>query len=125
MSRDLNNNGLDLARSLFAAPRVILVPARADDTDEHARIMHRSKSRDSSPANHYVKAERLNDSSCDVGEDDDEYLPLGSQEADEEHGNGDTGPALIEQRRHRRKKISHSNSGGECRPIVHDISICS
>lgn len=98
----------------------------ADDTDEHARIMHRNKSRDSSPAHHhYVKAERLNDSSCDVGEDEDEYLPLGSNEADEEHGNGngngETEHALIEQRRHRRKKISHSNSAGT--DFLHSLRI--
>lgn len=75
--------------------------------------MHRNKSRDSSPSHHYVKAERLNDSSCDAGDDDNEYLPLDSNDVNEDHGNGDTDHSLNEQRRHRRKKISHSNSGGE------------
>lgn len=66
--------------------------------------MHRTKSRDSSPSHHFVKTERLNESSCEDEDRDDE---------DDGNVNVDDEQPLIESRRHRRKKISHTNSGGE------------
>lgn len=67
---------------------------------------HRSKSRDSSPSQHYVKMEQLNESSCDDERDDDDDLNV-----DEEQPS-------IELRRHRRKKISNANSGGKFKLIL-------
>ncbi|XP_055310458.1 transcription factor Ken 1 isoform X2 [Sitodiplosis mosellana] len=72
--------------------------------DDHQTLgsLHRSKSRDSSPsAHHFVKMEQLNESSCDDDREDDDDLNV----ADEEQ-------PYIELRRHRRKKISNTNSGG-------------
>lgn len=69
------------------------------DEQTHSSL-HRSKSRDSSPARHFVKMEQSNDSSCDDDRDDD----------DDEDLNVDEEQRSIELRRQRRKKISNSNS---------------
>lgn len=68
--------------------------------DQSLELLHRSKSRDSSPAHHFVKMEQLNESSCDDERDDEDDLNV-----DEEQPS-------IELRRHRRKKISNTNSAG-------------
>lgn len=76
------------------------IDGQRQDDQTHGTL-HRPKSRDSSPAHHYVKMEQLNESSCDDERDNDDDLNV-----DEEQPS-------IELRRHRRKKISNTNSGGK------------
>lgn len=83
-----------------------------DDGDESTHNLGRSKSRDSSPSQHSVKMERLNESSCD---DEDPH----DNENDEDDGDVDGGEhdasvkeELQTTRRSRRKKNSSHTSGG-------------
>lgn len=72
----------------------------ADHLEQTHATLHRTKSRDSSPSQHSVKMERLNESSCEDEDRDDE---TGDVNIDDEQ-------PIIEQRRRRRKKSSQTVS---------------
>lgn len=79
--------------------------------------LHRPKSRDSSPADHhFVKMEQLNESSCDDEreENDDVNVDVEDQQQQQQQlPSPPPPPTSVELRRHRRKKIVNSNSGGK------------
>lgn len=84
-----------------------------DDGDDSTHNLCRSKSRDSSPSQHSVKMERLNESSCD----DDDPHDNENDEDDAEGVDGDERDASVKEelqttRRSRRKKTSSHTSGG-------------